>query len=261
VIVSTLAPPDAGTAPLARNSLWLAVLACRTNFKLIGSPFPCLQVDLTGGEERGYVVLRSPIGPSDTILAPTRRITGIEDPSLQLPDAPDYFEAAWRARALVKGAAGGAPGPDHYALSARIGEMTMKQGQTGMKLDVASYETAMEGEDMRAVVLTLDQGQTVPWHYHSTITDSFVCLKGPMVVETCKLAFATWWLGREREVTDERHNRVGTASMMCSAQYGCTFIEEMQKRHNEWRDGTFVSERQWSFMRRLLRSHTNIIDD
>ena len=60
----------------------------------------------------------------------------------------------------------------------------MRQGQIGMTLDVAGYETAMEGEDMRAVVLTLDQGQTVPWHYHSTITDLFVCLKGPMVVET-----------------------------------------------------------------------------
>ena len=60
----------------------------------------------------------------------------------------------------------------------------MKQGQIRMTLDVAGYETAMEGEDMRAVVLTLDRGQTVPWHYHSTITDSFVCLKGPMVVET-----------------------------------------------------------------------------
>ena len=119
VIASTLAlsPPDTGAAPLARNALWLAVQACRTNFKLIGSPFPCLQVDLTGGEERGYVVLRSPIGPSDTILAPTRRVIGIEDPWLQLPDAPDYFEAAWRARALLKGADDGRPGPDHYALA------------------------------------------------------------------------------------------------------------------------------------------------
>jgi len=37
----------------------------------------------------------------------------------------------------------------------------MRQGQIGMTLDVAEYETAMEGEDMRAVVLTLDRGQTV----------------------------------------------------------------------------------------------------
>ena len=37
---------------------------------------------------------------------------------------------------------------------------------------------------MRVRVLTLDAGQCIPWHYHSEITDSFVCLEGPMVVET-----------------------------------------------------------------------------
>jgi quercetin dioxygenase-like cupin family protein len=60
----------------------------------------------------------------------------------------------------------------------------MKEGERGFRLEIAGYETVMEGADMRAVVLTLDSGQCVPWHYHSTITDSFVCLKGPMVVET-----------------------------------------------------------------------------
>jgi len=49
---------------------------------------------------------------------------------------------------------------------------------------IASRETVMEGADMRAVVLTLDRGQSIPWHYHSTITDAFVCLRGPMLVET-----------------------------------------------------------------------------
>ncbi len=42
----------------------------------------------------------------------------------------------------------------------------------------------MEGQDMRAVVLDLAAGQSVPWHYHSDITDSFVCPEGQMVVET-----------------------------------------------------------------------------
>ena len=41
-----------------------------------------------------------------------------------------------------------------------------------------------EGADLRVQVLTLAAGQSVPWHYHSEITDSFVCLEGPMVVET-----------------------------------------------------------------------------
>jgi quercetin dioxygenase-like cupin family protein len=42
----------------------------------------------------------------------------------------------------------------------------------------------VEGADLRVSVLTLDKGQCVPWHYHSDIADSFVCLEGPMVVET-----------------------------------------------------------------------------
>ena len=50
--------------------------------------------------------------------------------------------------------------------------------------DIAKFAVVMEGQDMRAVVLSLAAGQSVPWHYHSEITDSFVCLEGPMVVET-----------------------------------------------------------------------------
>ena len=60
----------------------------------------------------------------------------------------------------------------------------MREGGRGITLEIAGYETAMEGADMRAVVLTLAAGQCVPWHYHSEISDSFICLEGPMVVET-----------------------------------------------------------------------------
>jgi quercetin dioxygenase-like cupin family protein len=49
---------------------------------------------------------------------------------------------------------------------------------------IAGRETVAEGADLRVVVLTLAERQCVPWHYHSAITDSFVCLEGPMVVET-----------------------------------------------------------------------------
>jgi quercetin dioxygenase-like cupin family protein len=49
---------------------------------------------------------------------------------------------------------------------------------------IAGRETVAEGADLRVSVLTLDRGQCVPWHYHSDIADSFVCLEGPMVVET-----------------------------------------------------------------------------
>ena len=49
---------------------------------------------------------------------------------------------------------------------------------------IADRELVMEGKDMRVQVLTLGQNDCIPWHYHSEITDSFVCLEGPMVVET-----------------------------------------------------------------------------
>lgn len=50
--------------------------------------------------------------------------------------------------------------------------------------EIAGREIVAEGADLRVQVLTLAEGQCVPWHYHSEITDSFVCLEGPMVVET-----------------------------------------------------------------------------
>ena len=46
------------------------------------------------------------------------------------------------------------------------------------------YETVMEGVDMQAKIYTLAAGQSVPWHYHSEITDYTFCLEGPMIVET-----------------------------------------------------------------------------
>ena len=49
---------------------------------------------------------------------------------------------------------------------------------------IADRELVAEGADLRVQVLTLAAGQCVPWHYHSEISDSFVCLEGPMVVET-----------------------------------------------------------------------------
>jgi quercetin dioxygenase-like cupin family protein len=60
----------------------------------------------------------------------------------------------------------------------------MEEGKRGIRLAIAGYERVMEGADMRATVLTLAQGQCVPWHYHSEITDRFFCLEGPMVIET-----------------------------------------------------------------------------
>ena len=50
--------------------------------------------------------------------------------------------------------------------------------------EIADREPVMEGADMRVSVLTLGSGDCIPWHYHSEITDAFVCLEGSLVVET-----------------------------------------------------------------------------
>ena len=100
---------------LHRMALWQVVRACVADYKLTGAPFPCLEVNIAGGETRGNVVLRAPL-QDETLLVPTRRITGVEDPFLQSPEAPNYFDAAWRARAFLKSADGRAPERDAIAL-------------------------------------------------------------------------------------------------------------------------------------------------
>lgn len=49
---------------------------------------------------------------------------------------------------------------------------------------IRSHETVAEGADMRVTILTLDPGECVPWHWHSEVADDFLCMEGPMVVET-----------------------------------------------------------------------------
>ena len=49
---------------------------------------------------------------------------------------------------------------------------------------IAGCELVAEGADLRVQVLRLAAGQCVPWHYHSEISDSFVCREGSTVVET-----------------------------------------------------------------------------
>jgi CDP-diacylglycerol pyrophosphatase len=116
VVVFTVSAAFAAYAmELHRLALWQVVRACVATYKLTGTPFPCLEVNLTGGEEGGSVVLRPPLS-QDTILAPTRRIEGIEDPFLQSPEAPNYFDAAWRARRFLRDADGQAPERDEIAL-------------------------------------------------------------------------------------------------------------------------------------------------
>lgn len=49
---------------------------------------------------------------------------------------------------------------------------------------VKNIETIAAGSDMQARLYTLAQGEIIPWHYHSSVTDWYFCLSGILRVET-----------------------------------------------------------------------------
>ena len=49
---------------------------------------------------------------------------------------------------------------------------------------IAGREMIANTPDLRVQILTLTEGQEVPWHHHTAVSDTFICLEGPMLVET-----------------------------------------------------------------------------
>jgi CDP-diacylglycerol pyrophosphatase len=95
--------PTGATRAFDPSALWNVVHEkCVPNQQQHGDPGPCAAVDLKGGVEHGYVVLKDNNGPSQYLLLPTARIGGIEDPALRAPGATNYFAAAWDARRFVE---------------------------------------------------------------------------------------------------------------------------------------------------------------
>lgn len=80
------------------SALWHIVHdRCVPDQQLHGDPKPCQQVSLDGG----WAVLKDRRGIAQFLLIPTARVSGIEDPAVLAPDAPNYFAAAWAARGDV----------------------------------------------------------------------------------------------------------------------------------------------------------------
>jgi CDP-diacylglycerol pyrophosphatase len=84
-----------------RSVLWHVVQLCVADQIQNGRPRPCTYVSLEAGIRGGYAVLEDPLSPSQVLVLPTRRISGIESPELLSADAPNYLEAAWRSRRFV----------------------------------------------------------------------------------------------------------------------------------------------------------------
>ena len=96
-----------GVAAANRTLLWSVVQVCVANHQLTGAAFPCLEVDTSKGEARGFVTIRAPLEKTHIIVSPTAKIEGIESPVLQSPAAPNFFDDAWRARHYVIESAAG----------------------------------------------------------------------------------------------------------------------------------------------------------
>ena len=80
------------------NALWHVVHdLCVPLRRTTGLSAPCLAVDLRGRT----AVVPDPQSTTQVLLVPTQRVTGIEDPALLAPDAPNYWQAAWEARRFV----------------------------------------------------------------------------------------------------------------------------------------------------------------
>jgi CDP-diacylglycerol pyrophosphatase len=100
-----------------RSALWPVVQSCIVNHELTGSSFPCLEVNVARGVERGNVVLRPPLGIDDDIFVPTKKIVGIEDPLLLATGAPNYFDDAWKVRSILRGSPTQPPDRSNVALA------------------------------------------------------------------------------------------------------------------------------------------------
>ncbi len=97
-IVGWLGTPAGGRAARS-DALWHVVHGlCVRDRKLTGLAAPCLKVDL----EQGYAIVPDPKKRFHLLLSPTRRLTGIEDPALLEPGAPNYWSLAWNARGFLQ---------------------------------------------------------------------------------------------------------------------------------------------------------------
>lgn len=118
ILVALGAPWLGGCAASAANpdKLWQIVHDQCVPAAASGAASPCVALDLSQGEARGFAVLRDIRGVAQHLLIPTRRLTGIDSPELLEPGAPNYWAAAWQSRRLLEAALGRALPRDAVAL-------------------------------------------------------------------------------------------------------------------------------------------------
>ena len=112
---------------------------------------PCTEVEVSDGVPNGYAVLRDHRGPHQFLLIPTARVTGLEDPGLLNPLAPNYFAAAWRARAYTEAAAGGALPRNRIALAVNSAA-ARTQDQLHIHIDCLRHDVGAALDSVSAAI-------------------------------------------------------------------------------------------------------------
>ena len=103
LILATIATLPHSASAANRSGLWVVVHdVCVPAYQSIGVGFPCAEVSIADGLERGFAVLRAPSSAMHVIVVPTAPISGIESPALLRENVPNYWEAAWDARRFVE---------------------------------------------------------------------------------------------------------------------------------------------------------------
>ena len=100
------------------DALWKIVHGrCVPDQQQNGKPEPCAMVDLWGGEQRGYAILKDIVGQTQFLLIATGRLTGIEAPELLARDVPNFWQAAWDSRRFTEARAKRKLGRDEIGLA------------------------------------------------------------------------------------------------------------------------------------------------
>jgi CDP-diacylglycerol pyrophosphatase len=147
----------ASTAHADPLALWNIVNGkCLPDWQSNHVAAPCLQVDT----DYNVAILKDLVGVAQVLAIPTQRITGIEDPQLLSPDAPDLFGVAWEARHFVFDRLGKSMPRDALGLAINS-PLARSQNQAHIHVDCVQPEVRSELAKRAA---TMEQGWSKePW--------------------------------------------------------------------------------------------------
>ncbi|HLJ19362.1 MAG TPA: CDP-diacylglycerol diphosphatase [Stellaceae bacterium] len=136
VVLALASRASSATEPF--SVLWPIVQYCLAPEHDDGAP-ACFLTD----KAHGYALLKDIRGPTQVLLVATDRRSGIEDPRIETPDAPNYFAAGWAARRCVSTLAGREipDGEISLAINSRLGR---SDGQLHIHIDRIRPEVAAE---------------------------------------------------------------------------------------------------------------------